>query len=359
MRPRPETESLTNRVHGGCRLCELDRLGLGADEVIDFSVCSNPYGGPPGLRSSLRSVALHSYPDPDCTAFRSVLSQNLGVPPERILTGNGSIELLRLVALAYVRPGDTIVVPQPTFSEYELSCRLMGAAVAAFPLDEGEVFRIDADRLCAEVRKLRPRAVFLCNPNNPTGWYLDKREVRAVLDACEDTLLVLDEAYAGFTRDRWESTELLEHGHLLIIRSMTKDYGLAGLRLGFALGNEGIMGPLRRVQLPWSVNSLAQAGGIHAVRSGGAHLRKSSFRLAKAKERLIAELDSIGLSVIRGDANFFMVKVGDATSLRIRLLRHGVMVRDCTSFGLPAFIRIGVRTPEENQRLVTALRGVL
>lgn len=351
VRPRPEIEGLSACEHGGFLV-----HGGSQRRTIDFSVCCNPYAPLPGLKAASGRARYDVYPDSDCTALRAALSRATGLRPGRIMAGSGSMELIRLAALAYVRSGDPVLLPRPTFGEYRIACTLMGAGVREHALSEGGAFRIDAQRLAAEVKRLRPRLLFLCNPNNPTGWYLDREDVELVLEACGDTLLVLDEAYAGFTEDPWESAALLEGGNLLIVRSMTKDYGMAGLRLGYAMGREDVIQNLRRACPPWNVSAPAQAAGVYAVEKGGSFLQCSKARLARAKEELLSALERLGMAPIRSQANFFLLKVGDGRAFRERLLERGLAVRDCASFGLPEYVRIGVRSAAENRRLVAAIR---
>lgn len=359
LRPRREVEMLVGCSHGGPQYRDLEAAGLTENDVLDFSVCCNPYGPPPGVRSALRAALPLSYPDSDCTLLRAALSRQVKVPADNLLVGSGSMELLRLAALAYIRSGDLVVLPRPTFGEYELACRMMGAMVYEQASDEDHAFRINAAVLADTVRSLRPRAVFLCNPNNPTGWYLNKSEVLDVLSASEDTLLVLDEAYTGLIEGAWDPGDLLDKGNLVVMRSMTKDYGLAGLRLGYAMASSDIINNLCKVRPPWNVNSVAQLAGTVALHSGDDHLKKCRIRMAGAKLKLQSELEHLGLAPIHSQANFFLVKVGDALSFRAALLRKGFLVRDCSSFGLPEYVRIGIRTPTQNKQLVRAIREVL
>ncbi|MDO8472993.1 MAG: aminotransferase class I/II-fold pyridoxal phosphate-dependent enzyme, partial [Dehalococcoidia bacterium] len=221
MEPRPEVASLPDFTHGGLQTAEMARLGLDPARILDFSVCCNPFGPPPALRSSFSFSQIHMYPDSECVQFRKILSNRVGVGPENMIAGSGATELLRLVALAFIRTGDVILVPSPTYGEYEMASRIMGGRVYRMLLDDDGQYRIDVRALIEVVRKQRPRVVFLCNPNNPTGWYLGRDDVEAVADACDDTLLVLDEAYAGFTADRWESASMMDRCNVLIVRSMT------------------------------------------------------------------------------------------------------------------------------------------
>lgn len=359
LEPRAEVTSLPPSVHGSAQPLELELLGLDPRQITDFSVCCNPFGPPPALKTAFSFSQIHTYPDSECVELRKVLSVRTGVGSQNIIAGNGATELLRLVTLAFVRVGDLAIVPSPTFGDYEIATGIMGGYVHRVPQKEDRHFRIDVPALAGIIAERKPRVVFLCNPNNPTGWYLGREDVEAIAGACDDTLVVLDEAYAGFTTDRWESASMLGRDNLLIVRSMTKDYAIAGLRLGYAIGPDYIISLLRRVCPSWNVNSVAQCAGILALQCGEAHLRESMARLSLATEELQTSLEGIGLRPVRSHASFFLMKVGNAATFRSRLLAEGVMVRDCTSMGLPEFVRIGVRSGEENALLLNAIRKVL
>jgi histidinol-phosphate aminotransferase len=171
------------------------------------------------------------------------------------------------------------------------------------------------------------------------------------------TLFVVDEAYLSFA-PRCHSALELGLDNILVLRSMTKDYALAGLRLGYASGPESVVSALARVRPPWNANALAQAAGVAAL-NGEEHLRRSLNRLFRARERLVAGLEAIGLAVLPSEVHFFLVEVGDAAGTRAGLLQQGVLVRDCTSFGLPSYLRVAARRPEENARLLAAWRSLL
>lgn len=356
--PRPEVEALVPCTHGGPDFMELRRLGVQRSRLLDFSVCSNPYGPPPGTRHAMREAKLDVYPDSDCTELCEAIGAATGVPPQSVIAGSGSMELLRWAALAFLRPGDMVLLPRPTFGEYEIAARLMGAEVLHFRLEESRGFQLDAEQFARQVRTLRPRMVFLCNPNNPTGQHLGEHEVRAILQACGDGLLVLDEAYVAFVDGGWSSEALLHRGNLLVVRSMTKDYALAGLRLGYGFAAQRTILALKKVKPPWSVSGPAQRAGIRAF-SQRSYVEGCSTRIARARRRLVAQLGGLGLPPLPSPANFFLVKVGDAAGLRHKLLVKGILVRDCASFGLPEYLRIAVRRPGENRELVSALREVL
>jgi histidinol-phosphate aminotransferase len=205
-----------------------------------------------------------------------------------------------------------------------------------------------------------PSLVFLCNPNNPTGVYLDEEDVWKVAEALHGVgVLALDEAYVSFVGNRWDSTPLVSKGNVVLLRSMTKDYALTGLRLGYMLATEEMVGRVRRLQYSWSVNSPAQAAGIAALADSG-HLDRAREAVAEGKRFLEDTARSLGVEFTPGAANFMLIKVGGARDIRLKLLKeHRICVRDCASFDLPDYIRIGIRSMDDNHRLAEALEIVL
>ncbi|MFC1864896.1 pyridoxal phosphate-dependent aminotransferase [Chloroflexota bacterium] len=357
MRPRPEVENLEACPHGGLNQAELEAMGLAPEAVLDFSVCSNPFTSPPAVRKAFDTIVFNRYPDSEATEFRHCLSAKLGVTPDNILVGNGAVELIRLIALTYFGLESSVLIPEPTFGEYKVACQIVGAEVVTQWGREEEDFALRIEETVSIIRQRCPRGVFICNPNNPTGQYLTRREVEAVLDACEGKLLIIDEAYIAFVDQSLSSIDLIERGNVVIVRSMTKDYALAGLRLGYAVAHEEIIKALRRVCPPWNVNAVAQKAGV-IVLNDTDHLEQCKREIRKAKRFLMDELSQLGFTLVPSSANFFLVKVNNAKDFRTALLRQGILVRDCTSFGLPEYVRIAARTMPECQRLMATCQAM-
>ena len=209
------------------------------------------------------------------------------------------------------------------------------------------------------IRELQPALVFLCNPNNPTGLYLDRDAVEQLAAVVgEHGLLLVDDAYASLADSPWDPVPLLGSGNVAILRSLTKDHALAGVRLGYLAAQPEVIGGAQALQHAWSVNAVAQAAGLAALRDDD-HVVAAREVIREAKEYLCAELDALGLTVSPSATNFLLVKVGDGAAVRRALLRRGLAVRDCASFGLPEHIRLAVRSREDCARLVRALREVL
>ena len=341
-------------VHGGLDQAELERLGLRAGDVLDFSVSTNPLGPSPAALAAARAADLGRYPDRQALELRRAGAGELGVTAEQVLLGNGSAELIWLLALAYLGPGERAFVLEPTFGEYGAAARLLGAEVGAWRADARDGFRVDLERVVGELERLQPRLTFVCNPNNPTGTWLTQSDLARLVEALPRRLLVVDEAYLDLAGRDSPSLPLVESGRVVVLRSMTKDYGLPGLRLGFAVGPLEVIRALAAAQPPWSVNAAAQAAGLAAL-GDRAHVEAGRRAAAEARAYLVPRLEALGYRCLPSTTNFWLVEVGDAAALRGRLLRRGIMVRDCSSFGLPAYIRLAARPLAECERLIEAL----
>ena len=355
LRPRYEIETLASNVHGGLDYKELEELGISPQEILDFSVSTNPFGPPPGIEKALKQASIDNYPDSEAAELRMLLAREIGVSPGNLLIGSGSTELIRLIATAYFGNDDTVIIPQPTYGEYEIACRIAGAQVIRQRMPEEKGFQLNLGETIDLIEKHHPKGIFICNPNNPSGQYLSKADVRKIISTASNTLVVLDEAYIAFIQDPWISTDLIKKNNVVILRSMTKDYALAGLRLGYLIAPEPIISVLKKVKPPWNVSSVAQSAGVFVLEANG-YLEGCHREINKAKDYLVKELKRIGFSPLPSQGNFFLVKVGDAFSFRQSLLRKGILVRDCTSFGLPDYIRLAPRSMADCRRLIKAIK---
>jgi histidinol-phosphate aminotransferase len=333
----------------------LDRLGLAPEAVLDFSVNGNPYGPSPLVREAMAQVAYDRYPDREVLALRRVLAAHLDITPDRLLVGNGSTELVWLVALAFVRAGDAVLLVGPTFGEYTRAAVLMGANLCHYTA-QPEAFRMVPEEMTDLLQQWQPRLVFLCNPNNPTGTFVAPDIIAHWATAWPGTLFIVDEAYLTFAAPAPSVLPVLHH-NMLVLRSMTKAYALAGLRLGYAVGAPDVLAALRRARPPWSVNALAQAAGVAALQDT-AHLTSCLARIASATHDLLVGLHALGLAPVPSTTHFCLVRVGNGAACRQALLERGILVRDCASFGLPQYIRVATRRPAENARLLAALAEV-
>jgi histidinol-phosphate aminotransferase len=336
---RPELLAVQPVVHGSVAASELTEFGLTPERVLDFSVNTNPLGPAPGVIEAIRATDWSRYPGDDEVPLRSGLAREAGVLPENVALGNGSAELLSLIALATLRPGDRVAVVGPTFGEYARACRAVGAKVC-------------------EVQQWTEtpptRMIFVCNPNNPTGEWRSEAQVSRLLEQAE-RIVVLDEAYIRFAPEAWSSAALLDKApNLIVVRSLTKDHALPGLRLGYALASAHIARALEAVRPPWSVNAGALRAGLAALQPDAQeHVRRARGLVVESRALLSDGLRALGYQVEPSSANFVLVRVGNAERFRRALLPRGAVVRDCTSFNLPAHVRIACRPLEECRRLLS------
>ncbi|MCL5998084.1 MAG: histidinol-phosphate aminotransferase family protein [Chloroflexi bacterium] len=347
IRPRPQIDRVVAVPHGGFSSTRPPNL-------LDFSSNVNPFGPSPRVWDALRGVAIGQHPDPRATPLRKVLAQAHGLDAREVLVGNGSVELIYHLAVAFLCANDRVLIVAPTFGEYAAAASIMGSEIVMYRARAEQNFEVDLEALFSLARETRPRLIFLCNPNNPTGAYLPRDAVEALLRGCPDSLIVLDEAFVRFTAGAWDSRGLLAHGNLLILRSLTKDYALTGLRVGYAMGTPGVIEALEKVQPPWSVNAFAQAAAIAALRDED-YLQETLVEIAQASAALRAALAQGGWRVVPTSVHFSLIEVGAASAFCATLVRRGMAVRDCSSFGLPAFVRVATRKPEENAQLVSGL----
>lgn len=350
-----QTSSISAEPHGGPDYGELSSLGLRPEDVLDFSASTNAYGPPPGVAEALAACDVTRYPDRSASPLRVALAARDGVPADCVLAGNGAAGLIWALALAELRADDVAFIVGPTFGEYAAASRLARAQVSEWRSDPAADFAPDIHALAQTIAASRPRLIWLCNPNNPTGTYLDEAALAALLPAAPDALWVLDEAYRPFVANPWSSASLIERGNVVLLRSLTKDCAIPGVRLGYLLAAPDVIARVAASQPPWSVSTVAQACGPTALRNCD-YVTYTTATLREEAIRLTGRLRSQGWHVLPTSTHFMLVEVGDAAAVRASLLReHRIQVRNCASFGLPAFIRVAARLPEDNDRLVAAM----
>ena len=240
--PRLEIQSIAVCPHGGIDYAELKTLDITPQEVLDFSANLNPFGPPPGVMEALRETDISHYPDSEACYLRHSLAEKLGINVNNLLIGSGSTDLIRLAALAYFGKGDKVLIIEPTYGEYQVACQITGASPIKQRLSPQNDFWLNTSETVELIRQHRPKGVFICNPNNPTGRYLPQADFERILDASEGSLVILDEAYISFVDNAWSSLDLalhsslrVERSNLLVLRSMTKAYAIPGLRLGYGV----------------------------------------------------------------------------------------------------------------------------
>ncbi len=352
-------EEKTTLVHGG------DWAGFAAEYgamPLDFSANVSPLGVPDGVRRAIEQAAAQAdrYPDPLCRALRAAIAQKEAVPAEYILCGNGAADLIFRAVLA--RKPRKALVTAPSFAEYAAALETVDCEIIRYALKEERDFRLEADFLQAITPDVD--MVFLCQPNNPTGLTSPRELLLRVAARCRDcgTLLVLDECFTDFL-DAPEAHslkgELERFPNLLILKAFTKLYAMAGVRLGYVLcADASQLEALAKAGQPWAVSSLAQAAGIAALGETD-YVQRLRRLIGAERPWLTQELTALGLRVIPGEANYLLFAC--ARPLTLLLRQRGILIRSCANYpGLDdRWYRVAVRSHEENQRLVAALREVL
>jgi len=334
----------------------------GIENPIKLASNENPLGpSPAALRAidDYKSI-VNLYPDTTSKELRTRAASFFKCKKEQIIAGNGSDEIIDLVCRAYIEPGDNVIIPECTFSYYSIASKTCGASVTYAPMKDG--LGIDIDSIVSRVNA-QTKIVFLANPNNPTGLYLDFDSLSRLLELLPDQVLVLlDEAYGLFSRagDFKSGLEFISKDkRILVITTLSKSHGLAGLRIGFGIGDYSIIDSLNRIKPPFNVNILAQRAGIAAL-GDTLFLEKTLDTVWNGLDFLYSGLKSLGLEFLPSQTNFVLVKIGkNANSVYNELLRQGIITRYMESYGLREYIRISVGLPEENRALINTMRKIL
>jgi histidinol-phosphate aminotransferase len=336
---------------------------LGLTNVIKLASNENPLGPSPKAVEALSRILprLHYYPDGNCFYLKQALAKKLAVAPEQLIIGNGSDEILSLIARAYINPGDESLAAGPTFSEYDFAMRLMGGVPRSVAL-AGKDFAYDLKAIVAAVNE-RTRLIFICSPNNPTGSVVDPVELGCFIKTLPPSILVvLDQAYYEYADGCGDDSGLkyVRAGHpLIVLRTFSKIYGLAGLRVGYGISSAGVAADLSRVREPFNVNSAAQVAAAAALDDED-HLRKSREMAAAGRIQLTEGLKKLGLDPVPTQANFCFVDLKtDSREIYQELLKRGIIVRTGDIFGHPTFIRITFGTADQNHTFLEALGEIL
>lgn len=335
-------------------------LGLNAADIVKLASNENPLGPSPkalaAAQDALHDMAL--YPDGAGFALKAKLSAKLGVAANQIVLGNGSNDVLDIAAQAFLAPGTTAVHSAHAFAVYPIATQTVGAtSIVTAARDYGH----DLEAMRAAIRD-DTRIVWIANPNNPTGTFLPWAEIERFLASVpERVLVVLDEAYGEYLppADRFEtSTWLARHPNLLITRTFSKAYGLAGLRVGYGLAHSDVIDLLNRVRHPFNVN-LPGLAAAEAALDDAEFLERSYALNAAGMAQLTAGLTALGVETVQSKGNFLLVRVGDAARINNELLKQGVIVRPVANYGLPEFLRVSVGLAGQNARFLDALRACL
>lgn len=334
-----------------------ERLGIAPDELIKLDANENPYGPSPRARAAVASYPYYAiYPDPDQTPLRRVLSAYLDQPVERIMCGNGSDELIDLLMRLFIEPGDVVVESPPTFGMYAFNTGVVAGRSVGVPRDDD--FGVDLEAIAAAVHARRAKLIFLPSPNNPDGSILPRAAIERLLEL--PAVLVIDEAYAEFSGET--VVDLVGQApNLVVLRTFSKWAGLAGLRIGYGVIPEGIIAHLWKIKPAYNINMAGSAAAIASLADVD-YLMGNVRRIIAERERVYTALQAIGgLHPYPSRANFILVRVlnGRAKELKVSLEQRGILIRYFDKPGLQDCVRVSIGKPEQNDRLVAALRELV
>lgn len=351
---------------GGKPISEVAReFGLDESKIVKLASNENPVGMPESAKKAMAKAAedLGRYPDSNGFDLKNALAKKLNVPFEWITLGNGSNDILELTARAVAQEGDEVVFSKHAFAVYPLATQAVGGKAIEVPATKDY-----GHDLPAMLKAITPRTrlVFVANPNNPTGTFLPAKEIETFLEQVpSNVVVVIDEAYNEFLTPEQQYDAIAwvrKYPNVIVSRSFSKAYGLAGLRIGYGVAQNNITDLLNRIRQPFNVNSLAQAAAIAAL--ADIEFLKKCYELNRAGyAQLTAAFEQMGLRYLPSSGNFVLVKVGDdvnaGAKVNLELLKAGVIVRPVGNYGLPEWLRISIGLPEENQAFIEALKKIL
>jgi histidinol-phosphate aminotransferase len=335
-------------------------LGLPVDGVIKLASNENPLGPSPKAVEAVRKAVAHAHLYPDGSAFylKRKLADTLGVEPANLILGNGSNEIIEFLGHALLGPGTNIVVSQYCFAIYPIVAKMMGADVITVPaVNHGH-------DLPAMLQAITPatRLLFVANPNNPTGTLAPREEIVNLVNSVpRDVLLVMDEAYIEFLDDPVDLIGLIRTGafpNLILMRTFSKIFGLAGFRVGYGVAHPDLIAALEKIRQPFNINLPAQVAALAAL-DDAEHIGRTRANNRAGLEYFQTAFRKMGLTFVPSFANFILVRVGDGAGVFNGLQKLGVITRPMAGYQLPEWIRISVGTPAENERCLAALRQVL
>ena len=346
---------IDRHVHGGLGP-EEDRSAAGSQDpsvaLLDLSVNINPYGPPPALLEAVRDCPIHAYPEPTAVRLRRSYGRRLGISPERIVFGNGATELLWALARHFATRLSPTLILEPTFSEYARAAEVAGMGALSHWSRPPE-FRHDLDELLSAARDARAGSVYLCRPDNPTGQVIPRDDVERLARSLAPTQIILDESFLSLS-DAANEARIVLPENVIRVRSLTKDFGIPGLRLGYLIASSSVASALRRQLPPWTPSAPAQAAALAAL-DEGSFVEESRRRLLGERDRLQSWLAARGMRPLPSATIFLLLHVGSGRQFRSALMEHRVVVRDATSFGLPEHARVAVGSAEMTRQLRAAI----
>jgi len=332
---------------------------LGLRDVIKLASNENPLGPAPAAVNAINKAIkdINRYPDGSCFYLKKTLARKFRLKPSNFIVGNGSDEILDIIVKTFLNEDEEAITSKTTFLEYEIVSQANGRRIRTVPLVD---FKYNLQAIKKAISP-KTKLVFIANPNNPTGTYVNKKEVAKFLEGLpKNLIIVFDEAYLEFVdkKDFPKTIELINNKNIIVLRTFSKIYGLAGLRVGFGVARESFIAAMERVRQPFNVNSLAQSAALGAFNDPG-FVKKTRNLVLREKRFLYWALDKMGIDYIPSVANFILINLKkDALTIFKKMLKQGVIVRDMLPYGLKNYIRVTIGTHKENTRFINVLKEV-
>lgn len=331
---------------------------------VKLDANESPFDLPEAVRQKLsryflEDPELNLYPDTDSIQLRNTVGEHWKVPPEGVVIGTGSDQLIQLLINVFVGKNDKVLCPVPSFSMYSLAATIAGGTPVEFILDKENNYAYDTDRFIEAANRENAKVVFLCTPNNPTGGTVPEEDVVKILEGCRRSIVVVDEAYAEFSGET-AIPLVSKYENLVILRTFSKAYGLAGIRCGYSISGKEIADQLNKVRPPYNISALSQKVA-ELVLKESAEIQKNIETILAEREYLASELSKLeGVHIYPSKANFLLVKVRDGKDLNVKLVEKGILVRFFGSSPLlENCLRISVGTREQNEILVREWKSIL
>jgi histidinol-phosphate aminotransferase len=334
------------------------------DCKIKMDANESPYSMPKEIKAEVAKLfsdefGINLYPDTDSNKLREALANKWGLPKDMFMVGNGSDQVIQILISTFAGKGDTVLCPTPSFSMYGQSAQINGATIVEYKLKEETGYDLDIDELISLARELKPKIIFICNPNNPTGGFTSTEAVKSVLEECQNSIIAVDEAYNEFVNDSCVDF-LSTYKNLVILRTFSKAFGLAGVRCGYSIAPKDFTECMNRVRPPYNLNSLTQQVCTITLKYQTL-IDQYISKIIEERKWLGKELKKIsGIKVYDSCTNFYLVRVENAMKVTGSLLKDGILVR---AFGpaseLGECFRVTVGTREQNEAFIEALKKAL
>jgi len=357
-----DLSDLPKTVHGG--------TAWKLEGVEDFSHNLNPFGFPDDLSNVISNAVsgIDHYPDDSCAELKSIIAETHGVEPENVMVAAGSSELIRSFPSAFLGNGCRALIPNPSFAEYSQQCRISGTEVISNELSIKNDFRLDIDKTLDISKKVD--AIYICNPNNPTGRIEPKEKILTIAEECarHGTMVFLDETLLELVPDYRKIScvgSVNDFDNLMIIGSLTKSFAIPGIRIGFGFGSKKVTEHMEKVRSPWNIGHIEQVVASYLIKNRMDHVRKAADMMESESKWMYSQLKGCGFPVTPTDSFFFfnsLESIGmKCSEFKELMLRDNVMVRDCASFGMPYewYVRFCVKDRERNMKFTDSVKNIM